>query len=222
MAVVWDTAWPARAATLPPGASFAGNVDKVARRKPRAFCPRRFQFGVGRRVPRFPFGGRQHRGLPQQGPHAVAPHFGRRMQPAEGAHPGKMGRQNVLQQARHELQRFELERGALAGGAVTISPAQLARRQELNRPVASRGLEHVTGQIPQRVLARTGRAAVHVPMTFPDLGGHLANNPGCSFCSRSLNTVRKCAPSGLTGRRNLGRAASHCRPFGLRPPPGMR
>jgi hypothetical protein len=41
------------------------------------------------------FGRREHRLFSEQGAHAVGAHFGRRMQPAEGAHAGKVRWQDV-------------------------------------------------------------------------------------------------------------------------------
>ena len=86
----------------------------------------------------------------QEGAHAIGPHLGRGMQPAEGPHPGKLGRQDVLQQPSHPFQCRQLDRCRAAGGAVAIRPEHLAVGQPPHSPVAGGGFEHVACEIAQR------------------------------------------------------------------------
>src|SRR3989449_11062787 len=107
------------------------------------------------------------------------------MQPAKGPNPGETPRQGVLQEAAHELPGLQFNGSEVAGFAFAISPAQLAFRQELNFAIGGGGLEDVTGEITQRVVAGAGWSAVHDPMTLPDFGRHLREQFGMLFEQRS-------------------------------------
>ena len=94
---------------------------------------RRFQVRFCRRLPGL-FLGRGEQGfLVEQSAHPVEPHFGGRMQPAEGAHPGQAARQDVLEEPSHEIQGLQLEGGVLGGWALAVVPAHLALGQEAER-----------------------------------------------------------------------------------------
>jgi REP element-mobilizing transposase RayT len=83
-------------------------------------------------------GGAEQRFLPEQGAHAVAAHLGRWMQPAEGAHAGKTGRQDVLEEAAQELSR--LQKGSVLDidipGAIWPSLGLMARKLRVEYPGA--------------------------------------------------------------------------------------
>src|SRR5271166_6363395 len=68
---------------------------EVAARLAEGFVGRWFHLRRQRRLPGSLLCRRQHGIFPQQGPHPVGPHFGRRMQPTEGPHAGEAARQYV-------------------------------------------------------------------------------------------------------------------------------
>ena len=148
-------------------------------------------------MPRGLFRRAEQRWLPQQRPHAVGADFGRRMQPAEGAHPRKVARQHMLQKAADQLERFELDGGRPAGFARAIVPPHFAFGQEGKLPIGGGGLEHVTGEVTQGVLTRTGGLAADVPMLFPNLGGDLAPQVGRLLLQPLLEHVAETIPEGL-------------------------
>ena len=90
------------------------------------------------------------------------------MQPAKTPHPVKARRQHVLQEAAQELEGLQIDMPPLAGGAVTVRPAQLPIGQPCERPIAGGGLEDVAAQVTQRVGAGAHRRAVRDPTLFPD------------------------------------------------------
>ena len=81
-------------------------------------CPARHE--PTRRMARWQRG---QSGTAPQGAQAVAPDLGGGMQPAEGAHAGEVARQGVLQEAAHELQRFQRDRSVPARCARAVTPA---------------------------------------------------------------------------------------------------
>ena len=86
--------------------------------------------------------------------------------------------QDVLEETAHPVQGLEIHRRSLASFALAIVPAQAAIGQAWHGTIGGGGLEDVTGQVTQSVLARTGRLGAHVPMSFPNLGRHLGQQVG--------------------------------------------
>ena len=164
---------------------------------------RRFHLRRQRRLPGCLFCRRQHRVFPQQGPHPVGPHFGRRMQPTEGPHAGEAARQDVLQKAAHPDEGIEQDRSGLAGFAVTIVPTHLAVGPDEHGFIAGGALEHVTGQVTQGVLARTGRLTAHVPLSAPDLGGDLVEQVGLFLREAGLKQVAAAVGEGAVVEQEL-------------------
>ena len=111
--------------------------------------------------------------LMEQGADTVGADFGGRMQPAEGAHAGKVRRQDVLKEARHEIQGLKPGRGEVAGFAVAIIPAQFAFRQLFKEAVGGGGFEDVPGKVTQSVFTGTGSLSADIPREFPDFGRNL-------------------------------------------------
>jgi hypothetical protein len=103
------------------------------------------------------FGGGEEGFLAQQGADAVEADFGGGMKEAEGADAGKVGRQDVLKETSHEVQRLQPDLGGALRLAVAISPAQAAVGQLLDEAVAGGGFEDVTGKIAQRVFRQPPR-----------------------------------------------------------------
>ncbi len=128
---------------------------------------------IGRRIPGLGFGSGEHGTLTEQSAHAIETEPRCRMQPAEGAHAGKAARQDVLEQAPHPFERRQPDRSVLAGLTLAIGPAHGVVGQKLDRAIAGGGFEHVTGEIAQGVLARTGRFTPDVPGPLPNCGRHL-------------------------------------------------
>ena len=124
------------------------------------------------RLPGVLFGGCEHGRLAEQGAHAVGTPLGGGMEPAEGAHAGKIGRQDVLEEAAHPVERVELDRRVLPGLAVAVGPADLALGQEGQGAIIGGGLEDVAREIAQSVFTGAGVLAADVPMALPDLGRH--------------------------------------------------
>ena len=125
------------------------------------------------------------------------------MQPAKGAHAGEAARQNVLQKAAHPDQGIKGDRGGLAGFAVAIIPAYPAVGLEPHGFVGGGALEHVAGQITQRVLTRTGGLAADVPMPPPDLGWDLGEQVGLFRREAGLKHVAAAIPEGLMVEQEL-------------------
>jgi hypothetical protein len=115
----------------------------------------RVQIGIRRWLPCVPFLRSEQGSLPEQSAHPVGAQFGGRMQPAEGAHAGKTARQDVLEKARQEVQRIQVNGGVPAGFAVAIRPSDFAVGQSLNDPVVGGGLEDVPGEVTQGFLTLT-------------------------------------------------------------------
>ena len=113
---------------------------------------RRFVIGpvelriVGR-LPGVLFCGCEHGGLAEQGADAVAAHLGGGMEPAETAHAGKIGRQDVLEEAAQPVEGVELNGGVAAGLAVAVGPADFALGQQGHGVIIGGGLEDVAGEI---------------------------------------------------------------------------
>jgi len=161
------------------------------------FLRRWFQLGRQRRLPGGLLSRREHGVFPQQRPHPVGPDFGRRMQPTESAHTGEAARQNVLQEAAHPNQGIQRDGGGLAGFAVPIVPPHLAVGLELHGFIGGGALEHVTGEVTQGVLARTGRLAADVPMPLPDLGRDLLEQVGLFLRETGFKHVTAAVTQGL-------------------------
>ena len=135
--------------------------------------------------------------MAQKRAHAIEPHFGRRLKPAEGADSSKVRRQDVLQKPAQELKGVQFDGGELAGFAFSISPQNLALGQHLDFAIGGGGFEDVTGEIAQSVFARAGCLRSHVPWMFPDWRGHLGK-PGRMFLEQSLLEERAhVSPQGL-------------------------
>ena len=98
------------------------------------------------------FGRGEDRVLVKQSPDAITPHFGGRMQPAKGAHPGEATRQNMLEETSDKLQRRQLDGSESAGFAFAIVPTEPSVGQLWNHAVGSGGLEDVAREVTQRVL----------------------------------------------------------------------
>jgi len=158
--------------TYPPHGLVAPRTQGAARFA-GGLVGRRFHLRRQRWLPRGLFRRCQHGVFSQQGPDPVGPHFGRRMQPAEGPHAGEAARQDVLQKAAHPDEGIERDRSGLAGFAVPIVPPHPAVGPQQYGLIAGGALEHVPGQITQGVLTRTGGLAADVPMPAPDFGWDL-------------------------------------------------
>ena len=112
----------------------------------RRFVVRPVELRMFGRLPCVLFGGCEHGGPAEQGAHAVAAHLGGGMEPAEGAHAGKIGRQDVLQEAAEPVERVEFDRRVLPGLAVAVGPADFALAQQGHDAVVGGGLEDVAGE----------------------------------------------------------------------------
>jgi len=176
------------------------------------FLRRWFHLRRQRRVPGGLLGRRQNRVFPQQSPHPVGPDFRRRMQPTESAHAGEAARQNVLQEAAHPDQGIQRDGGGLAGFAVAIVPTHLAIGLELHGFVGGGALEHVTGEVTQGVLTRTGGLAAGVPMPLPDLGRDLGEQAGLFVREAGFKHVAATIPERFVVEQEL---------FGAHPTAGI-
>ena len=125
------------------------------------------------------------------------------MQPAKSAHAREMGRQDVLQKPAHPIHRFQEDGGVLAGFAVAIGPAHFSVRQQLHEAVGGGGFEDVTGEITEGVFAGAGCLATHIPMAFPNLGGHLGEKLGMFFGQTLLEDGAKVIAQGLMVEEEL-------------------
>ena len=70
--------------------------------------------------------GGEHRRQAKQSAHAVEPHLGRQMEPAEATHPAIELRQDVLEETADQFLRCETDVGRLAGLAGAEKPADSA------------------------------------------------------------------------------------------------
>ena len=145
----------------------------------------------------------EHGRAAQQGTHAIAAHFGRRMQPAEGAHAGKTGRQDVLQETAHPFERVQCDGGVPAPLAVAIRPADLAPGQQGHGAVVRGGLEDIAREIAQGIFAGARVLAADVPMTFPNLGGHWLEQIGMFLEQPFLEPIAEAFAQGLVVEKEL-------------------
>jgi len=116
--------------------------------------------------------------LVEQGADAVEADLGGGMEEAEGADAGEVRRQDVLEEAGHEILRLQVNLGVLPGAGVAISPAQAAVGQLGHEAVAGGGFEDVTGEVAQGVMPGAGVLHADVPGGFPDRGGELLEEVG--------------------------------------------
>jgi len=130
-------------------ANGVGAGTKGSARSQGLRCLRRLRslLRFGRRIPRVLFGSGEQRFFAQERAHSIEAHFGRRMQPAEGAHASKARWQDVLEEPAHELQRFQSNGDELAGFALAIGPQDFAFRQQCDFAIGGGGLEDVAGEI---------------------------------------------------------------------------
>jgi hypothetical protein len=98
-------------------------------------------------------GGSEEGYLVEQGADAVEADFGGGMEVAEGAGAGEVGWQDMLEEAAHELQGLQRQGCEFAGFAVAVDPLEFALGQESEEAIGGGGLEDVTGEIAQGVLA---------------------------------------------------------------------
>src|ERR1035441_6404461 len=89
--------------------------------------------------------------------------------------------QDVLEEATEELEGLQVDRLPGAGAAVAKGPAQSSIGQELELAVAGGGLEHVTAEVAQRILAAAGGGAMNDPALLPHLGGEVGQGLGQLF-----------------------------------------
>ena len=161
------------------------------------------RFVVGGRMPGFLLRRAEHGRAAEQGAHAVAAHFGRRMQPAEIARAGKIGRQDVLEEAAHPVERVEGDGDVPAGGAVAVGPADLASGQQGQGAIVRGGLEDVAREIAQGVFTGAGVLAADVPMTFPDFGGNLLEEVGMFLEQSFFEDIAEALAQGLVMEKEL-------------------
>jgi len=110
----------------------------------------------------------------------------------------------------------------LAGLAFPVRPADAAVGQEVEGAVGGGGLEDVTAEIAQGVLARTNWLEIDNPTLLPDFGGECFPAWGSCFLEALEKRERKVLGQGSFGRRNWWRLGIQERWSRLRPPPGTR
>ncbi len=141
----------------------------------------------------------QKRFLMEEGANAVEVLASGWMEPAEEANAVEILRENVLEEAADQFERFEVEVAALAGGAVAVRPAEAAVGEEGQGAVGRGGLEDVTAQILEGGLSGTDGMDVDDPALFPEASRECGQGVG-SFPVQGL--VEEGAK--MIGQRSFG------------------